>query len=82
MNNIQAIKRFLARDCQHKLFEDNCTQALEISLFNYCSNTKFEVMVIFLMDTIITKELTSTIHKTILKAYKDVLETLGYKVNI
>ena len=28
LNNIQAIKCFLDRDCQHKLFEDNCTQAL------------------------------------------------------
>ena len=81
-NNIQAIKCFLARDCQHKLFEDNCTQALEISLYNYCRDTKFEAMVIFLMDTIITKELTSIIPKTILKAYQDVLETLGYTVNI
>lgn len=82
LNNIQAIKLFSDRDYEHKLFEDNCTQALEISLYNYCSDTKFEAMVIFLMDTIITKELTSTIPKTILKAYQDVLETLGYKVNI
>ena len=82
LNNIQAIERFLAKDCQHKIFKDNCTQALEISLYNYCSDTQFEAMVILLMDTIITKHLTHAISKPILKAYQDVLETLGYTVNI
>ena len=81
-NNIQAIKCFLAKDCQHNIFKDNCTQALEISLYNYCSDTQFEAMVTLLMDTIITKHLTRAIPKTILKAYQDVLETLGYTVNI
>ena len=82
LNNIQAIERFLARNCQYELFEDNCTQALEISLYNYCSDTQFKAMVTFLMDTIIAKQLTHKIPKTILIAYQDVLETLGYTVNI
>ena len=82
LNNIQAIERFLARDCQYKLFEDNCTQALEISLYKYCSDNKFKAMVILLMDAIIVNHLTHAIPKTILKAYKDVLETFGYTVNV